>query len=68
MSQKQTIPLSVIRRVGGLEDHISEFQRGRVVIRRVGGLEGLEWSAFNWKAVIRRVGGLEESAWRVCAC
>ena len=49
----------VIRRVGGLEDHIRFITDGIFVIRRVGGLEVPMLPKGSAQYVIRRVGGLE---------
>ena len=52
-------PISVIRRVGGLEVVGDAPLVGQGVIRRVGGLEVIGDEEFPGLLVIRRVGGLE---------
>ena len=51
----------VIRRVGGLEEAVSEATGEQLVIRRVGGLEDHPPAGVGIVLVIRRVGGLEVS-------
>ena len=53
-------PISVIRRVGGLEVVGDAPLVGQGVIRRVGGLEVIGAYPHRRILVIRRVGGLEE--------
>ena len=52
--------LTVIRRVGGLEDYGKRSDQRDGVIRRVGGLEVLILEDTAELQVIRRVGGLED--------
>ena len=52
-------PISVIRRVGGLEVTMDSIGCDAEVIRRVGGLEATHRAHHAQAMVIRRVGGLE---------
>ena len=51
--------VTVVRRVGGLEDTKRSQGRARCVVRRVGGLEATVKIELTAVRVVRRVGGLE---------